>query len=120
MALPKLTIVPVSDGFTVGDPNEVVSVELDGGLPRQRRDIVGGARPVSLRWQLSSPEYDSLMDFYEATLANGALPFLIDLPLRRSAFEECVATFAPNTLRLDQQSGDTWWVSAQLKVIPSP
>lgn len=115
MALTKLLLEPQQSGYKLGDPNEFVSTELDGGAPRSRKDTEGGARPVTLSWRLTFDEWLAWEDFYEG-LSNGALPFLMDLWVRGRK-REYKCNFVANSVAVGDFQGETCLISAQVRVV---
>lgn len=119
MALSKLTLLPDNSAYTVQDGKEIVSVQLDGGASRRRRDVLGAASRVSCKWICDELEYKYLRAFYKTRIASGADSFLIDLILDEPSLVECRAAFVPNSMVLQDQKGLTYFVSAELEVIPN-
>lgn len=119
MALSKFIIPPDSSAYSVADGNEVVSVQLDGGLSRRRRDIIGASSKVDVSWILTQDGYAYLRSFFRGITGKGALPFLIDLILDDYELTEHTANFVKDSLKLTGQKGHTYWMSAQLEVIPN-
>ena len=117
MPLPKLTLRPDQAGYSVGDPDEIVATKLDGGASRQRRDVLGGALPVTAQWTLGPTEYAAWQDFVRDATGYGAEPFLCDLILDGASLQECKAQFVPRSRKLVSHRGLTYVVGAQLEVI---
>lgn len=119
MPLEKFIIPPDSSSYSVTDGNEVVSIQLDGGAARYRRDIVGATSTVDVSWVLGHGSYKYLRSFYKGILGKGATPFLIDLILDEEFLTEHKVYFVPNSLKLDRTEANIFWVSAQLEVYPN-
>lgn len=117
MPLPKLPFVPEKSSYSYKVNGDVVSVELDGGLPRKRRDIAGSASRIECTWFLLPHQYQYLMAFYRFNLKRGALPFLIDLLLEQPYLEEMKASFVADSLEM-KQIGLSFEVSAELEAVP--
>jgi hypothetical protein len=113
--LPKLYLTPDSNSYGVKDGKEVISVQLDGGASRFRRDVVGASSTISVKWTVDADGYRTLRDFYES-IGNGAEPFLIDLIWEDADLTEHEAHIIPGTFKLDSQEGRTYVVSADLEV----
>lgn len=113
----KLLIPPSQDGYTAADGWEVASVQLDGGAPRTRRDVLGAVARVAVTWVVGPGEYRYLRAFYRSTY-NGALPFTIDLLLDEAILTEYEAKFIPGTFRLAAQRGWSYTVTTELEVKP--
>jgi hypothetical protein len=114
---PKLPFIPEKTTYSYKVDGDVVSVELDGGLPRKRRDIAGSASKVECTWFLSPVQYQYFMAFYRFTIKRGALPFLVDLLIEQPYLEEMKASFVANSLSM-KQIGLSFEVSAELEVVP--
>jgi hypothetical protein len=116
VALAKLTIPPDKSGYSFLDGPEVLSVELAGGAPRIRLDVIGAWAKMQVQWTVGTTDYVTLRTFYGT---NKGLPFLLDL-----IFEEAVPTqhrvcFAPGTFGLSEYAGLTYVVRAELFVEPA-
>lgn len=117
--LTKLVLAPDNSSYSVRDGKEVVSVALDGGAGRYRRDILGASSAVSVQWICDREEYHYLRSFYRALLGKGAKPFLIDLILDDPLPMEHKAYFVPGSMALTAQRGLAYYVSAELEVEPT-
>ena len=117
--LTKLILPPDSSSYSVTDGKEVVSVSLDGGAGKYRRDIIGASSAVSVQWVCDRKEYEYIRAFYRALLGKGSRPFLIDLILDDPLPVEHKAYFVPGSMTLTGQRGLSYDVSAQLEVEPS-
>jgi hypothetical protein len=117
----KFQIPPDSQGYTVVDGDEVLSVKLDGGASRYRRDVLNSNSLVNCQWSLDRNEYNYARAFFKFATANGSQPFLIDLVLDEAmALTEHTAWFVPGTMQLRQQQGHLYVISAQMEVAPIP
>lgn len=115
----KLKLHPDKAGYAVQLSNgEVLEVQLDGGAPRIRADILNANIVVDVQWITHADGYDYLNAFYRYATRRGSLPFTMDMILEGAAMAEYTAQFRPNTFKLSQQSGGTYYVSAQLSVTP--
>lgn len=115
----KLLVCPTSAAYTSQHPNEVVSVELDGGASRFRLDKTGGVHIVSAQWVLDADEYHYFNAFQRVVTVAGSEPFLIDLITYFDDKIEHTVHFVPGSVSLTQQIGGVYYVSAQLEVMPS-
>lgn len=79
MTLPKLNIEVAEDGFRASDGDAVMRSNVGQGPSRSRRDFVGASGQGSITLQCDESEYDYWRAFYNTTIAEGALPFLLDL-----------------------------------------
>ena len=114
----KFSIPPESSGYTMEDPAEVIAIKLDGGASRFRRDKIGSTSKVSVRWTFDREDYTYFRNFYHALLGRGSLPFLIDLVLDEASPTEHKCYFVPGTVRLAEQRGHYYGVTAELEAHP--
>jgi len=112
----KLLLIPESAGYAVDRGQEVLSVKLDGGASRMRKDIIGAAFDVNVAWKLDPEQYDYLNAFFRTATARGSLPFTIDLVLDKTEYQTVTARFVPKTLKLTGQQGLSYFMSATLEV----
>lgn len=119
MALTKFTIPPEATGYSMEDPNEVIAIKLDGGASRYRRDKLGGTSKVSVKWSFDREEYRYFRAFYRSLLGRGSQPFLIDLVIDLPDPIEHKAYFVPGTVRLQEQRGHYYGVTAELEAYPT-
>jgi hypothetical protein len=120
MALTKFIIPPEATGYSMEDPNEVIAIKLDGGASRYRRDKVGGTSRVTVKWSFDRDEYHYFRAFYRSLLGRGAQPFLIDLVIDLADPTEHTAYFVPGTVRLQEQRGHYYGVTAELEAYQTP
>lgn len=118
MALPKLTIAPNQSGYAVSDGVEVISTQLDGGMARYRRDILGANALVSVQWSLSPLEFKYVKDFFNLLTGRGAKAFLLDLYLDDEVLTEHTCMLLPGSFRLTGQRGQQFTISAQIDATP--
>jgi hypothetical protein len=116
----ELKIPPDQAGYAVTDGSEVVSIKLDGGASRRRRDIIGATSTVNVTWNCNDVKFKYLRSFYRAVSESGALPFNIGLILDEPDITLHKAYFVPGSFSLQSQSGLTYVVVAQLEVCPLP
>lgn len=120
MALLKFAYIPDASGYTVEDAAaDVIAIQLDGGASRYRRDRIGSYSMVNVRWTLDPDEYRYFRSFYRFALEKGAKPFLVDLVLDTQFPQEHEAHFVPGSVRLQEQKGHAYFVTAQLEVKPT-
>jgi len=112
----KLLLVPDSSAYSVERGDEVLSVILDGGASKFRKDIIDAAFRVNVAWILDPEGYQYLNAFFRTATARGSLPFEIDLVLDTTEYQECVAHFIPGSFKLTAQKGLSYFVSATLEV----
>ena len=113
-----LALAPDQAGYSVTEPEEVLAVQLDGGLPRFRQDLIGGAKKVTVQWTIGPADYSYLKAFYRTTVGRGAEAFLVDLILDEPVLTQHEAYFNPGTMKLTGVQGLTYTVKAELFVKP--
>jgi hypothetical protein len=114
----KFAIPPEATGYMMEDPAEVIAIKLDGGASRFRRDKIGGTAKVSVRWAFDRTDYNYFRQFYSSLLKRGSEPFLIDLVIDDATPTEHKAYFTPGTVRLAEQRGHYYGVTAELEAYP--
>lgn len=115
----KFIIPPDKAGYSISDPNSVVSTQVASGANRYRRDMFGARSTVTVQWTCDPGEYQYVKMFFRAILNEGSLPFLIDMVLDHAPeLTEHEAYFVPGSLKLSSHMGWTYVVSAQLDVKP--
>lgn len=115
----KLTLAPDRNGYTFTDPAEVLSVQLDGGASKYRTDILNANKKLSVNWTLDRIGFNYFRSFFNVFVNKGVDPFLLELFIDdpfNATEHEC--HFIPGSVKLSQQSGDMFLVSAQLEVKP--
>lgn len=120
MPLPKLSLRPETQGYSVQDGTDTIFIELDGGAGRYIRDKWGSTSRVSASWTLLPTQYQYLRAFYNTTTQKGSLPFLCDLILDDPSPVEHVCRIIPGTMNLGSQQGLAYVSSCQLEVEPNP
>lgn len=117
MVLPVLNFRPEQSSYEVESGESSISVALDGGLSRIRRDHVGAASLIKCQWILQPGEYQYWKAFYNTQLEFGSLPFLIDLLLDQPFLEQYVARFIPGTISTEWR-GLTAIQQARIEAVP--
>lgn len=115
----KFTIPPDQAGYSFVDATEVLFTQLDGGAGRYRTDILNGAKRMNVSWTFNPDGYNYFRVFYNVFSNKGATPFLMDLYLDdpfQLTTHEC--RIIPGSVKLTQQRGQMFQVSAQLEVNP--
>lgn len=116
----KLYVQPESAGYAVERGSEVLSVALDGGASKLRRDVLNASFKVNVSFVLDPTEYNYLNAFFRTATEHGSLPFEIDLILDNTTLTEYTARFVPDTFKLTAQKGLTYYVGAVLEVESLP
>lgn len=118
MPLPKFILLPESSSYSVEAPKETLSIKLDGGASRFRVDNTRNFYKVSVKWVFDAVEYRYWRGFFRMVLGSGALPFTLDLITIRPSPEEHVVQIIPGTVRLQEQRGTYYGVTAELEAYP--
>lgn len=118
MALEKLTLVPEQSGYKYNINHDVISIQLEGGLSRRRRDKANSASIIECEWVLQDFEYQYFMSFFHSAAKRGSSPFLIDLLLEQPYLEEQTCTFVEETLEVTNK-GLAFFVKADLESVPA-
>lgn len=118
MSITKFTIPPDNSSYSVTDGKEVISVALDGGASKYRRDIIGASSIVDVQWVCDRDEFHYIRAFYRSLLGKGSEPFSIDLILDSALPAPHKAYFIPGSMVLTGQKGLSYYVSARLEVEP--
>jgi hypothetical protein len=118
MPLPTLLLPPDSANYNFDEPDDMLTVQLDGGRSRSRLDKIGSATEVNVQWQISAYNYNYLKAFFRTTINRGVDPFNITLILDDAAPASYVAKF--KKLSTPQIQGLTYTVSAILEVVGNP
>ena len=84
----KLRYPPDQDGYGFTDPTEAVMVQLDGGPPRVRSDVLNGVATLQATWTLDREKYEYFRTFYRIVMAQDAGKFLCDLIIDESGLTE--------------------------------
>jgi hypothetical protein len=104
-------------GFGAAFASSRISVQLDGGKPRERADVFNAWDTADVTWICTPQEYNYLMAFVRVHERSGE-PFTVDVITAGDAAEAHTALFVPNSVRLTAQSGDAFTVSAQIRCTP--
>lgn len=118
--LETLPFVPEKASYNYSKTSDVISVQLDGGLSRSRRDIIDNAAYIDCEWFFDSLEFDYFMLFHKVVAGRGAISFQIHLLLDKPELETFTAKFVPNSIQVSEPSSQSYRVTAQLEVEPKP
>ena len=114
----KFVLAPTQASYSVRDGEATLSVRLDGGASRYRRDVLNANRIVTCEWRLSAGDFQYFRAFYNTETVSGSGGFLIDLIIDDADLTEHEAHFVPNTVQMSVVSGTTYSVRADLEVQP--
>jgi hypothetical protein len=118
---PRLTLLPDSDGYSSAEGDEVIAIKLAGGASRLRRDKLGAAKTVNVKWTMNPSDYQYWRAFFRTATLMGSLPFECQLVSEDGcgpAWHIC--TFVPGSVSLPSQQGWTYVQQATLEVTPLP
>jgi hypothetical protein len=119
MPLPKLTLAPDQSGYTAGTAeNEILSVKLDGGFSRYRRDQLRSTFNVDVQWTVGPVQYAYLRAFYRTAVNQAEEVFEIDLQADDPVMRTYEAHFVPGSFKLSAVTGNQYTVGASLEVKP--
>ncbi len=105
-------------GYTVRHPSGVISQQLDGGAPRNRRVSKNNWRTVAVSWTVQESGYQYLCAFHEAWCDNPSQPFYANLIVDGPEYKQYRCHFVPDSFGLDSKEGLVFGVSAQFLVKP--
>jgi hypothetical protein len=114
----KLPYLPERTSYVYKQTANVVSVRLNGGMSKSRRDLIGSTSVVSCQWFLDNEEFEYFMAFYKVIAQEGARAFKADLLLDKPTVQEFDCKFIPDTLQSIAPSALSFNVSAELEVTP--
>lgn len=118
MPLPKLLIVPARDGYSADDADDaVLRAKVSAGPARTRLDMLGAVSDVAATLHLDPGEYQYWRAFFRGPIAEGSLPFLMDLLLDLPELTEHEVKLA-SAPRLSGQRGLLHVVQLRLEVKP--
>lgn len=112
----KLARKPDSTSYSFKDRAEVVNTGLDGGLGRNRRDLIGVHPIVDVTWVVPPSWYSYICAFFRANARNGGEAFQLDLILETAAITEYDVKLVPGSFRLTNKKADSYTVTAQVEV----
>lgn len=115
----KLQLLPEQAGYSYKRGSELLSVQLDGGRSKIRKDLEGVPSIVECRWFLSDCDYQYFTAFLNNRINKGLDFFLIDLILDQPFTEEFVARFVPDSIEMGNVRGLSVVVGAELEVEPT-
>jgi hypothetical protein len=119
MATPFLLFSPLSPSYAFTPSDNMISVKLDGGRSRLRRDQLAGDGLIEANWILDRGEYTTFMGFFRERIQDCSRDFRCNLVLDVNASVPYVCRCISRP-KLTSQSGNAFYVSATLEVTPNP
>ena len=111
----KLVLPPNESGYNPSLGNGILTQDLAGGMPRQRRTFIGSVHNVPLTWSLSREEMGLMLAFYFENQRNPQ-PFFMDLILDYTDIREYQLRFV-SELQWSKR-GNLWQASIQAVAKP--
>lgn len=111
---------PEQDGYRLRRGRETVSIRLDGGASRVRRDVVGAAHTAECTWVCSSEEYVAITGFFRERLQSRSRLFRIPLLIDAGVTVNYLARVLDDPEELATTRGLMHTVRATLEVLPNP
>jgi hypothetical protein len=111
----KLSLKPEQDGYSAAHATPFIVVKLAGGRSRVRADVVNPTSLVSVSFKMDKGDYDQFMDDFRNQIAEGSIPFLMDLALDFPLATQYKVQMMPDTLKTNQVSGLSYVVSMQVE-----
>jgi hypothetical protein len=119
MALTEIRVLPEQGSYSVEYSKSALAVSLDGGRSRFGAHIKNGAEFVNVQYSLNQHDYQYFKAFYNTVTKKGALPFLSKLYLHSADLTTHKCKFVKDSVRLTNQRGNSFIVSATLEVSPN-
>lgn len=116
--MPYLEFLPDSDGYSVDFVSPVVSVKLNAGPSRIRRDLIGTPFNVNVSYKFTPEQYRAFMGFYNAVTIYGSEQFVTDLIIEDCELLKYECTFVPDSIKLAEQRGLYFNVVCQIEAVP--
>tara|TARA_R110002096_G_scaffold236038_2_gene426410 strand:- start:3545 stop:4021 length:477 start_codon:yes stop_codon:yes gene_type:complete len=113
-----LPYAPERSSYSYSKSDGIVTITLDGGLSKSRKDVIGNASIVSCEWVLNTTQFEEFMLFYNIIAQKGVRPFKAALILDKPSAETFDARFVPDTLVSSAPNELQNYVSASLEVVP--
>lgn len=120
MLWPSAAPYPEQDGYSLRRGNDLVSIRLDGGPARLRKDSLGTPHEVTCTWLCNPVEYTVLTGFLRERVQSRSqffrIPLLIDVPTAVNY----LARVLDGPEELQSTRGESFVVRATLEVLPNP
>ena len=109
------------DSYSVQYGNDNKTIELDGGLPRTRKNFRGSPHIASVQMYFDANQFEVFRKVdYEVDLDGGNEWFLMDLPIDSTTPEEHTVRFVDGSSALNSWLPSAGFISAQLWVKKKP
>lgn len=114
----RMFLAPDADGYQSTDGAEWLQTALDGGGSRFRRDKVGAAKSVTVKWTLNRAQYQYWRSFYNSV---GSATFTCPLLSEDGCGPvDQLCNIVPGSVSLPTQQGLMYVQQAQLEVQQLP
>lgn len=116
--LPVMALTPSVSGYSVARGDTLVSSRPGQGPSAIRLDKFNTPSRLTVAWNVGPADFNYLMAFYFTSIAEGALPFLIDALVDHPDVRQLKALVQPGTFSLTGIKGMTYSVKAEVEVVP--
>jgi len=113
-----LPYAPEQSSYAYNKSDGIVTVTLDGGLSKSRKDVIGNASVINCEWVLNTTQFKEFMLFFNIIAQKGVRSFKAALILDKPVAETFDAKFVPGTLTSSAPNELQNYVSANLEVVP--
>lgn len=114
------TFTPIRDGYSVIPTYPIRETLLEGAATRKFTNALYAPHEVTVNWKLNSTDYTNFMGFFRTTLKEATEYFLMDLVVDIGALVPHRCRTKGGMPRLQQVSGNTFYVTATLEVEVNP
>jgi len=116
----ECTFTPIRDGYSVIPTYPIRETLLEGTATRKFTNALYAPHEVTVNWKLNSIDYTNFMGFFRTTLKEATEYFLIDMVVDIGALVPHRCRTKGGMPRLQQVSGNTFYVTATLEVEVNP
>ena len=102
-------------GYSEGTGGAVLRSSMDAGPAKVRRRFTAVARPIDVTIELTRAEVQVFLDWFDGTLAAGALDFDWVHPRTRTAAE---FRFRETDVQFRHAVGELWRADLKLEILP--
>jgi hypothetical protein len=118
-SFPSDIIPTVTQGYSFGAADNVISQPVAGGLPLSMLDYRTAAVPISVGFVCDAAKLLTFQTFYYSTINSGADAFNMELDTGRG-IETHVVKIAPSSVSIDGSREPIWTISMQLLIEKLP